>query len=742
MQAAEAQLSCADVDDLLSRFGVDLSSTRRTDAASLALYQRALTDRSAASSRGLSNERLEYLGDAVLYLVVASYLCARYPGQQEGFLSRIRSKVVSGRVLADLCRAQLPAVLARVRTLRPGVQADDVLEALLGAVFTDRGFDTASTWFVSLMESGVDFASLVAEQDCPKALLNRHCLRYKGYMPVSETLAPGVVRLLTPARDVIAVGRGRDHEAAERDAFNRALQYFDPPANAPSAAASMMNAVSSAWTQALAKKGAVVVLVVVALLLIVVVVAYIAWRMTRSALVSTTVLKGPRRLNNQNSAFVFSSSRLPAAGVGQRYSFSFWLYLTNFQPTTQGQLLLSRSTQTSSAPNGNNPLVFLDPAVNRMYICVATTRTGSPLNTLMDATNTHGATFLTGTVDYVPLQRWVNYVFTVQDALLTVYQDGSIYSVQSLYDLYDPNNAVPRPNFAACAGDVNIGNPMNSTSADAIGFIARVNYFNYGLTTQQVKKLYASGPTNNSMLFGALSLPEYGLRSPIYSLNAEDESVECVLRNIKDISTTLEHEHNEKVAMVKDQGDAVMMDDMDDMDDMDIVVKGGDLGNVVDKLMDVCDQQYLDLVRCYQVMQRQKNRPLMEILVFAAFSKEGAVYEPIRTVLDQLEFPSIALSDASLLERWGRQSDEDHCIHDWLLLYRCVKSIGSDPSTSKECSALCAALCDTVASTDFVLMVQLDSEDPYWQEVHSLRLLGLKQRTRQCVSRLLRVLKS
>ena len=110
------------------------------------LYHIALTHRSLSGNhRGhrINNERLEYLGDAVLGAVVAEFLYKKYPFQGEGFLTEMRSKIVSRRSLNGL--ANQIGLLDLIEYQRGQVGAfksigGDAFEALVGAIYIDRGF--------------------------------------------------------------------------------------------------------------------------------------------------------------------------------------------------------------------------------------------------------------------------------------------------------------------------------------------------------------------------------------------------------------------------------------------------------------------------------------------------------------------------------------------------------------------------------------------------------------------------
>ncbi len=117
------------------------------------LLREAMTHRSAtrpgARGRG-SNERLEFIGDRVLGLLMAEWLIERFPAEQEGELGRRLAHLVSQPVLAEVCEAVgLPAVLSvSPGEARAGVRARatvlaDALEAALGALYLDGGLGCA-----------------------------------------------------------------------------------------------------------------------------------------------------------------------------------------------------------------------------------------------------------------------------------------------------------------------------------------------------------------------------------------------------------------------------------------------------------------------------------------------------------------------------------------------------------------------------------------------------------------------
>ena len=131
------------------------------------LLQQALTHRSAG---GLHNERLEFLGDAVLGLVIARALYAARPNASEGILSRYRALLVRRETLAELGRAlaigeQLALGSGELRSggqQRDSIMADAV-EAVLGAIYLDGGFGAAEQVIAQLYRDRLK--ALPPEQD-------------------------------------------------------------------------------------------------------------------------------------------------------------------------------------------------------------------------------------------------------------------------------------------------------------------------------------------------------------------------------------------------------------------------------------------------------------------------------------------------------------------------------------------------------------------------------------------------
>lgn len=206
-----------------------------------ALFRTALTHRSAA---GPNNERLEFLGDAVLNLVIARHLFEAFPTASEGDLSRLRARVVSAEPLADAAAAlgvgealKLGSGELKSGGFRRQSILADALEALIGAVFLDGGLQAAEALVHALL--GPRVAALPAPETLkdPKTKL-QELLQARGLArPVYQVQRvegePHAqvfeVSCRVQGLGQAAEGRGSSRRRAEQEAAERILSTLEPP---------------------------------------------------------------------------------------------------------------------------------------------------------------------------------------------------------------------------------------------------------------------------------------------------------------------------------------------------------------------------------------------------------------------------------------------------------------------------------------------------------------------------------
>jgi ribonuclease-3 len=116
----------------------------------LVLYRTALSHRSVREGADENNERLEFLGDAVLSSIVAHYLFRKYPYKGEGFLTEMRSKMVNRQQLNEIgIKMGLKKITIYNKydsSLKISQIFGNTLEALIGAVYLDKGYDRTQQW--------------------------------------------------------------------------------------------------------------------------------------------------------------------------------------------------------------------------------------------------------------------------------------------------------------------------------------------------------------------------------------------------------------------------------------------------------------------------------------------------------------------------------------------------------------------------------------------------------------------
>ena len=149
----------------------------------LSLYERALTHRSLLRNQEdleqlASNERLEFLGDAVLGCVVAEALYRQFPDEDEGYLTRLRARLVSGRALAASARRAALGTHLRLseNMVRSGGRQNRSLlagafEAVIGALYLDLGFAAARDFVEAAVLEDVSLPALAEQQENYKSLL-------------------------------------------------------------------------------------------------------------------------------------------------------------------------------------------------------------------------------------------------------------------------------------------------------------------------------------------------------------------------------------------------------------------------------------------------------------------------------------------------------------------------------------------------------------------------------------------
>jgi ribonuclease-3 len=210
----------------------------------------------------MSYERLEFLGDAILNMVVANYLYFRFPDQNEGFLSKIRTRIVNGKMLGFLSNEigfNKFAIISKQVEESNGRSnykiMEDIFEAFIGALYTDfqnqddqvkmpekiklialtgAGYHIAEKWIITIIETYIDFSELILKktnykdmlvsymqhsiQDTPRfcelGIITKDCVKIFNYCVKNRS------------NDTIATATGFSKKDAENNVSKEALIYY------------------------------------------------------------------------------------------------------------------------------------------------------------------------------------------------------------------------------------------------------------------------------------------------------------------------------------------------------------------------------------------------------------------------------------------------------------------------------------------------------------------------------------
>ena len=210
----------------------------------------------------MSYERLEFLGDSILGMIVAGYLYERFPDQNEGFLSKIRTKLVNGKMLGNLSnKVGFPkfAILSKQVEEAHGRNnykiMEDIFEAFLGALYLDfqtqhdivdlpnglvvatqgTGYFIVQKWIVFIIENYIDFSDLIVSKTNFKDLLVSHMQHHLNDQPrffeINVTTKDNSKIFTYCVKDknntVIGTSKGNTKKDAENSTALSALNYYN-----------------------------------------------------------------------------------------------------------------------------------------------------------------------------------------------------------------------------------------------------------------------------------------------------------------------------------------------------------------------------------------------------------------------------------------------------------------------------------------------------------------------------------
>jgi ribonuclease-3 len=203
----------------------------------LPYYQLALMHRSKIEELAQNNERLEYLGDAMLGAIVAEYLFKKYPTQPEGFLTEMRSRIVRRETLNSVALRMGLNKLVQYNQNDRGLSRSHIfgnaLEALIGAVYLDQGFARTRRFILQMViRPYIDIEAIEStDTNYKNRLLSwaQRSSRDLSFDTLSEKME-GVRKVFTVGivldGDVVATGTGFNKKEAGQLAAQKAIEVL------------------------------------------------------------------------------------------------------------------------------------------------------------------------------------------------------------------------------------------------------------------------------------------------------------------------------------------------------------------------------------------------------------------------------------------------------------------------------------------------------------------------------------
>jgi ribonuclease-3 len=229
----------------------DIEAIIQTPIKNLGLFEHALRHRSMIrndpSKQLESNERLEFLGDAVLGMIIGEHLFHRYETRDEGFLTRTRSKLVNGNILAKYAKhVGLDKLVLISKNMEDTNGRNnttilaDAFEAVLGALYLDQGYEVVKKFILSVIEEATSVEDIVMLQSNYKSQLLEY-VQARGwdqpdYQLIEET-GPSHKKeftvQVTVQAQAMGTGKGHNKKQAEQRAAAETMRMLNEASPLP-----------------------------------------------------------------------------------------------------------------------------------------------------------------------------------------------------------------------------------------------------------------------------------------------------------------------------------------------------------------------------------------------------------------------------------------------------------------------------------------------------------------------------
>ena len=188
-----------------------------------------------------SYERLQFLGDSVIHLIIAMYLFTRYPNEDEGFMTKLRTKLENGDTLSILSKKlELNEYMIIARNIEQlggrynnVTILEDIFESFIGALYLEAGFELCKTFIINIIEKEIDITDMIYIENNYKDMLMQHFHTLKWKDPIyhhHQTIEEGTIKkfiILVKRKEtdeVLGKGCGTSKKQAEKNAAKNILK--------------------------------------------------------------------------------------------------------------------------------------------------------------------------------------------------------------------------------------------------------------------------------------------------------------------------------------------------------------------------------------------------------------------------------------------------------------------------------------------------------------------------------------
>lgn len=283
--------------------------------------------------------------------------------------------------------------------------------------------------------------------------------------------------------------------------------------------------------------------IILSIFVLIFVILYSIVKFKKTQLISKTFIKEPVQPSKEVVEFVASENQLPVNSNGKEYSYSFWIYVDDLNDSSNHNLIFLK-TGSSSLDDINfkdtNVIAYIEKDSNKLKLKFRTANADQNNVTIaVDGTvkgidgklNIKGTTdesitlnndmcyYSDFTIDYLPLQRWVNISIIVDNNLISVFMDGEQKATKVLSEAPSGCESKLTGIISNKSGNIFIGSDTKNNLQAFKGTISRFIAFNYAITMDHVATIYKTGAIEKSVL-SKVGLPLYGVRNPLYRVDS------------------------------------------------------------------------------------------------------------------------------------------------------------------------------------------------------------------------------